>query len=458
MSSDVVLIFDVGKTNKKILLFDRSLEILHEEEVVFPEVRDDDGFECDDVDKLEEWIREGCRKFIDDRRYRVKGINFTTYGATLMYLDDRGNRLTPIYNYLKPMPEGIVEPVYEAFGGKAEFCRNTASPALGMLNSGFQALWLKKQKPGIYRKVRSIVHFPQYLSQLITGQVGAEHTSIGCHTALWDFDRMAYHPWTRELGIVLPDPVGVETTFPSGLFGDPIPVGIGLHDSSSSLVPYFMSSDEEFILVSTGTWCISMNPFNGEPLTGEQLEKDCLAYLSVQQKPVKSSRLFLGRIHDLNVERLSQVYGVEASAYKRVAPDRGLLDHLASGNRGARFFFAHGIPDGYVDEAIMKKSFESFGEAYHQLMTDLVDLTVESIRLITGSGERTERIYITGGFSRNPIFVTLMAGRFPDKKVFTSEVANATSLGAALVTWSALEKGYDPHIDLGLKQCPATGV
>ena len=453
MSRDVVLIFDIGKTNKKILLFDRSLTILHEEEIVFDEILDDDGFECDDAEKLESWIRSGCKRFLEDERYSVKGINFTTYGATLIYLDGRGKRLTPIYNYLKSMPDGIVEPVYDAYGGKAEFCRNTASPALGMLNSGFQALWLKKEKPDIYGKVRSILHFPQYLSYLITGKVSAEHTSIGCHTALWDFDRMVYHPWTRELEIPLPDPVGVETTFPAKLFREEIPVGIGIHDSSSSLVPYFMNSDEEFILVSTGTWCISMNPFNSEPLTDEQLEKDCLAYLSIQKKPVKSSRLFLGRIHDLNVERLNRIYGADASAYKKVAADKGMLDSLASRNRGSMVFFARGIPEDLVDHTVAETAFESFDEAYHQLMIDLVDLTVESIDLITGSDDRTRDIYITGGFSRNPIFITLVAQRFPDKKIFTSEVANATSLGAALILWNAVEEDYDPHIDLGLKLC-----
>jgi sugar (pentulose or hexulose) kinase len=157
MNRDVILIFDIGKTNKKILLFDHELKVLHEEETVFGEIPDDDGFEGDDIEKLEAWILAGCRKYLGDPGYSVRGINFTTYGATLMYLDGEGNRLTPVYNYLKPMPEGIVEPVYEKYGGKDEFCRQTASPALGMLNSGFQALWLKETKPGIFEKVDSCI-------------------------------------------------------------------------------------------------------------------------------------------------------------------------------------------------------------------------------------------------------------------------------------------------------------
>jgi sugar (pentulose or hexulose) kinase len=451
MRKDVVLIYDIGKTNKKILLFDEGLQVLHEEETAFAEIPDDDGFKGDDADQLEAWILESCRNFLEDPAYHVRGINFTTYGATLMYLDKDGKRLTPIYNYLKPMPEGIVEPVYEKYGGRDEFCRQTASPALGMLNSGFQALWLKETKPEIFGKVDCVLHFPQYLSHLLTGRLGSEHTSIGCHTAMWDFDKMKYHDWTRTLGNVLPHPGPVETTHPSTRFGRTVPVGIGIHDSSSSLVPYFMKSDEPFILVSTGTWCISMNPFNPTPLTPEQLQRDCLAYLSVQQKPVKSSRLFLGHIHDENVRRLTRSFGLGEDAYKQVTPDERLLGVPGKKSPGTRVFFRNGVPGNYVDETVRPEDFGTFGEAYHQLMADLVDLTAESIGLITGSTDLTRNLYITGGFSKNPLFLTGIARRYPDKNVYTSEVPNATSLGAALILWKALEPGRIGEIDLGLK-------
>ena len=453
MKKELVLIFDIGKTNKKILLFDIGLKILHEEETVFEEIADDDGFKGDDIERLEQWMLEACTRYMKDDRFVLRGINFTTYGASLMYLDNKEKRLTPVYNYLKPIPKGVIEPLYEAFGGEAEFCRKTASPALGMLNSGFQALWLKKMKPEIFRQVKTILHFPQYFSYLLTGKVSSEHTSIGCHTGLWDFDHMSYHPWTKQLGDTLPEPEAVETTYPSTLFDASVPVGIGIHDSSSSLVPYFMNSQDEFILVSTGTWCISMNPFNSDPLTADELKKDCLSYMSIRQKPVKSSRLFLGRIHDVNVERLNKLFGVEDSAYKTVALNEAMIRGLIQKSKGRRVFFDAGIPEDYVDRSIGKEHFNSFEEAYHQLVIDLVDLTKESIDLIIAKEDNTRNIYISGGFSKNPIFLALIASHFPKKHVFTSEVANATSLGAALVLWKSMDKRFNPAIDLGLESC-----
>ena len=85
---------------------------------------------------------------------------------------------------------------------------------------------------------------------------------------------------------------------------------------------------------------------------------------------------------------------------------------------------------------------------------DLVDLTEESIKLIIGKEDKTKNIYISGGFSKNPIFLKLIASRFPDKRVYTSEVANATSLGAALVLWKGIDTHFNPDIELGLKSIP----
>lgn len=451
MKTELVLIFDIGKTNKKVLLFDSQLKLIREEETVFEEVPDDDGFYGDDIEGLEKWILEACSKYLKDERYLVRGINFTTYGATLMYVDAQGKRLTPVYNYLKPMPEGIVEGLYKAYGGETEFCRKTASPALGMLNSGFQALWLKEKKSGVFSQVKSILHFPQYLSFLLTGNRSSEHTSIGCHTGLWDFDKMSYHSWTKQLGKTLPDPEPVETTYPSILYDTSVPVGIGIHDSSSSLVPYLMHSRDNFILVSTGTWCISMNPFNNEALTAHQLKKDCLAFMSIQQKPIKSSRFFLGRIHDDNLKHLNKLYGADEFAYKSVSLDKELISTLRQKSNGKRVFFHGGIPEEYVDFSIGKETFNSFEEAYHQLIMDLVELTVESIQLIISEADQTKNVFISGGFSKNPIFLTLMASSFSDKCVYTSEIANATSLGAALVLWKGIDTRYNPAIDLGMK-------
>ncbi len=438
MKREVIAIFDIGKTNKKLLLFDTNLNLIAEEEEKFSFVKDEDGFECDNIDLIERWIRETTGKIITSDEYLLAGVNFATYGASLVYLDGQGRRLTPVYNYLKPVDDIITSDLYSEYGGRDEFCRKTASPALGMLNSGIQALWLKKSRPGIFEKVRTILHFPQYLSYILSGEICSEHTSIGCHTAIWDFDNRNYHQWIKDKKLPFPDPVPVTKIFNSNVRGRAFLTGTGLHDSSASLAPYFINSPGNFILLSTGTWCISMNPFNNEVLTQDQLAADCLCYLSIGAEPVKSSRVFLGHMHDSAVQNMSYYFKIHENSFLLVKPESRILKKLMEKFQDERVFVEMHNGMGRLKEDPDLFVFDNFIEGYHQLMVELTDVVIGSIGHIIPRNDTTENIFITGGFSRNLLFRKLIASSFPDKKVWTSEISNSTALGAASVLLSAI--------------------
>jgi hypothetical protein len=291
MSVEVIAIFDVGKTNKKFLLFDSGLNMVHGEEKIFDEIYDDDGFACEDNEAIEAW-RRSC--------------------------------LTAVVK-----------------GGK-------------------------------------------YI----------------------------------------------------------INADIEIHDISTSLVPYLKGTKEQFILVSTGKWCIFINPFNTGPLT--------LCCLSINQKQVKSSRFFLGHIHDKNVERLNKYFGVPDELYKTIKI-RDIKIWKLLLNKQGRIFFRNGIPADYVDNEVDMSQFLTFADAYHQMMFDLVDVGMESLRLILPADDKTEVVYISGGFARNDTFVRLLAARLPDKRVFTSEINDASALGAAMEVYDRAFGVNMPPVYLGLK-------
>ena len=448
MKKDVIAIFDIGKTHKKILLFDSGLKLVIQKEEKFAEVTDDDGFSCDDIERIETWMVKSINEILAESDFNIKAINFATYGASLAYLDSQGKRITHVYNYLKPMPEAVLAGFYERYEGVNEFSRKTASPALGMLNSGLQILWFKKQKPELFNKVKHILHFPQYLSYIFTKKINSEFTSIGCHTSMWDFDKHCYHQWLEDENIHLPVPVSNNESDEINIDGKKIAVGVGIHDSSSSLAPYLLSSNDPFILISTGTWCIFMNPFNDEPLTAEQLKKDGLCYMSTMQKQVKSARLFMGHIHDVNAERIAAHFGVQSDFYKSVKADEIILQKLIRN----KVFFAKGVPVDGVDLGVDLSVFESYEDAYHQLMVDLTYLGLNSLQLVIPERDITQSVYVTGGFARNEIFVRLLATLLPTKLVFTSEIDNATALGAAMVLWNKAFTGTETKMDLGLKK------
>ncbi len=447
----IIAIFDIGKSNKKVLLFDYNLKIVSETEKAFPEIKDEDGFECDDIELIENWFLNTIQKVAHSDQYELTAVNFTTYGASLVYLDKDGKRLTPLYNYLKPISKEIPEQIYRKYGGRDEFCRATSSPYMGMLNSGFQILWLKTVKPEVFSKVKYILHFPQYLSFLLTGKIHSEHTSIGCHTALWDFDKMCYHRWVKDEGLNLTEPEDLGTLHEIEIYGKKIKVGIGIHDSSASLVPYFSDSLGNFILVSTGTWCILMNPFNGEPLTTEQLSKGCHCYMSINRQPVKSSQLLLGPIHEAGIDRLIKHFIVPRDSYKYVTTDTKTLYALKKKLMGRRVFLKSEAGINELQEEIDFSIFKSFSHGYHQLMTELCDLTKEAIDLVIPSKDESENIYIIGGFAKNVLFLNILASAFPEKRILSAEIDNASALGAALVIRNSLNMEKAFTCKLGLK-------
>jgi len=229
-----------------------------------------------------------------------------------------------------------------------------------------------------------------------------------------------------------------------------IKTGAGMTDSVAAMVPYLRETKEQFILISTGIWCTFINPFNTGPLTAEQQYYDAMDYLSTDKKQVVTSRLKLGYIHDRNVERLNDHYGVPDELYKTIKNRSKTLGRMLASKRG-RVFFRHGVPSGYVDNEVNLSHYLAFADAYHQLIFDLVDVCMESIRLILSPDDKTEIAYITGVFSGNDSFTHTLAARLHHKRVFTSDLSNASALGAAMTVYESAFGKEIPAVYLGLR-------
>jgi glycerol kinase len=76
--------------------------------------------------------------------------------------------------------------------------------------------------------------------------------------------------------------------------------------------------------------------------------------------------------------------------------------------------------------------FNNAAEAYHQLIGDLVRLQIASTRMVL-EGTEVRRIFVDGGFSKNSVFMHLLAASFPEMEIFAASMAQASAVGAALV-------------------------
>lgn len=429
MPTPVIAIYDVGKTNKKVFLLNEDYDIVYEKSSPFPEIQDEDGFTCDDVDALKEWIQGSFRELLQLKEFEIIAANFTGFGASFVHIDEAGKPVTPLYSYLKPYPEALKKKFYDTYDGEITFSMHTASPVLGSLNSGMQVYRLKEEKKDVFENIRYSLHLPQYLSYLLTGKAYSDLTSIGCHTNLWNFPQHSYHEWVYRESIIdkmaplYPSDKVIEVN----IDGKTIKTGGGLHDSSSALIPYLMSFREPFILISTGTWSISLNPFNAEPLTVEELQHDCLCYMTFKGAPVKASRLFAGYEHEQQVKLLAEHFNTHADYYKTIKYDSTIIEKLPS------FPAASGDEKDAITVFPNRKlsDYPDYETAYHQLIVDIIEKQLFSTSLVL-KGTEAKRIFVDGGFSKNPIYMELLARAFPDIEVYAASVAQATSLGAAL--------------------------
>ena len=119
---------------------------------------------------------------------------------------------------------------------------------------------------------------------------------------------------------------------------------------------------------------------------------------------------------------------------------------------GARFNCAHDFFKGisYDPEfdpgQINSPDNETLSQVYHQLIFELVEKQIAATKLALGKSN-VRKIFVDGGFSKNVIFMSYLLRAFPDYELYSTSLAQASSLGAALVFRNHLNAN---QIDSGL--------
>lgn len=424
----VIAIFDIGKTNKKLFLFNEDYKIVFEESAKFVETVDEDGDACENLESLKSFVLESLQAVIEKNEFDIRAINFSTYGASFVYVNEEGVPIAPLYNYLKPYDEALKKQFYDTYDGEDEFSTTTASPVLGNLNSGMQLYRIKYERPSLFAKIKYALHLPQYMSHIFSGEFYTDITSIGCHTNLWNFTTNEYHEWIyKEHVDHLMAPIKFITEIVSPRIANAnYVVGIGVHDSSAALIPYLLNFSEPFVLISSGTWCISLNPFNQAPLTPNELKQDCLSYMQYTGRPIKASRLFAGYEHGEESARIASYFNKDENFYQDIDYDVTTVFFLKKGKN-------------YTTDEFSSRDlslYENCEQAYHQLMIDIIEKQVASTNLVIGE-TGVKRIFVDGGFSSNQIYMNLLANAYIDREIYAAMIPQATALGAALAIHDA---------------------
>lgn len=439
-------VVDFGKTNKKVLLYDQDLKVCAVRKKTFVEV-ERDGYRCDDLDGAMQFVFEALKTLAQEFS-PIRAIAFTTYGATFLCLDADGELAFPSVSYDMTPPPGLRDRFYREFGSAKALQAETMTPPLPLLiNPGFGLYFLKHHDPERFSRVARILFLPQYLGYVLTGRMALDPTYAGCHTYLWDFgkngpSRVAegmgvagmlgeslQHPWEVQ-GMLKPDLAAA-----LGLPGD-CRVTCGIHDSNASLLPYILKeSADDFVLNSTGTWCVAMSPGGAFPLADSELGKEVFFNLSAFGKPVKTTifrggaefafwcdKLGQGHEHDDQFARdaMARVMQEGAFVLPPLFPGSGMFpDSRASVIRADLLLESPALAFAAID----------------------LSLAIQSKTAICATTARQDpAVFIEGGFRNNKPYMAVLSSLFPDSQVFLSDFEEATAFGAAITAKCAVEE------------------
>ena len=456
-----VIVLDIGKTNKKLFVYDDRLRCLNPDEpaAVLPQV-ERDGVLTDDMASIFDWMLTALGRAA--RQFKqVRCISISTHGATIALLGRSKNRVCkgdgglvfPIVSYEQGIDDEEDEGFYRDLRlTPRQMQARTGTPRLGwLLNHGKQVYWLQRRFPERFARVTDVLMFPQYLSYLLTGKKAAEPTYLGCHGYLLDIGGRRYSIVARRLGLLdklppLPfrrpwEPLGTlkeGIAAKTGLPPDCI-VTVGVHDSNAALAPYFVKGFKQFVVQDSGTWVVTMSPCSQARFTREELGKEVFFNRSIHGDPVKTT-IFRG--------------GAEFDFYReQVLPgsphpgdlDLGLLQEILAGRRafslptvepGSGLF-----PDSVARFEGVETIFRNPATAWCVIDLGLAVQGYHAIRLAAGSptGSAPREVFIEGNIGRNnPVYRSVISTLLPKARVSFGSTGGA-AYGAAILGVAAVE-------------------
>jgi len=450
---DCIAVFDVGKTNKKILLYDTKLQLV--KEVYYQFVADESGtVHFERVQASAAWFFDQLKAL--SARHSIRAVSITTHGATAVCLDEAGELALGTPAYTTPTTDEFEKAFAAEHGAPDELYREFKTPPLDLVVLGKLIDFTRRTFPVDFKTVRHILCLPQYFGYLLTGNFGAETTYAGCHSYLLDFETTGWSRMVDELGLrtMLPEKISrpgdilgtisAEAAERTGLPTDCL-VTCGIHDSNASLVPFLIQNDEPFVLNSTGTWCVAMCPSKHTGLSEKDMDLGAFYNCDAFGHPVKTTIFMGGREREFWFEKIKEASGIEEPPPCDLAALSDLLNR-------AELFMLPGVMPGtgpfprstsriWCDGICqMNTSSKGLGDARRAYNALNASLAVQSYEQLVGAGVTDGMpIYIEGGFRHSPEYLACLASFFPNSPILLTELKQATAFGAALLGLAALE-------------------
>lgn len=451
MKTPVVAVLDIGKTNKKVSLYDGTFQTLASERKPFG-VTMRDGLEVEQTDEMLAWFRGVLAQF--SREYEIRAISISSQGATCALLDEKGDLAYPVISYTSEKGAEIADAFYAQYGDRASLHQMTGTPDLGFANAAKMLFYVRTRMPEVWARTKRALFLPQYLGYLLTGQHGMEPTYLGNHNYLWNIKARSWSTVGQDLNAdrLFPpmsapwDCLGTVTPAIAQECGLPTDckVTLGIHDSNANFLPYLAQGYPNCILNSTGTWCVAMQLAASPDLTDDEIAHKIFFNVDVLNRPVKTS-VFPGGLEYETFTGFTSLQDTNDEAtLSQVVRDRDLF--IITGVLPDATIFAGSVARVvHQDKTYLLKDLRNasdkpmtaLGASYLAALN--LSLAIQSAEVFKRFGASAgTTVFIEGGFARNPQYCELLAALCPDLSIVLTSLPEGTSMGAALLGWMLL--------------------
>lgn len=428
---------DIGTTGCKLTVFDESGRYLDKAYRDYPVRRDLGGHEIDAgaiMDGVYGVIGELAKKYPD-----IAGIGVTSFGETCVLTDEEGAPLSPAMLYTDPRGAEECKELTEKLG--ADKIARITGLAPHEMYSISKIMWVKKNKPELFEKVKHIFLIEDYVVWSLTGNAQIDY-SLATRTMAFDINTLG---WSDEIlsaagidGSLLSHPVPTGT--PAGKI---VPGKTALRDCLAVSV----SHDQVAAAVGAGV-------FDGSAAVDGAGTVECLTpvYDSLPDIGVMAKGYFSVVPYAVPGKYVAYAFSYTGGALIQWARDTfgggksnaeleaeyegdgptGLLvlphfagaatPYMDTGSKGAILGLTTATTPGELYRACME------GVAYEMRL---------NFDALTGSGVRFTSLRATGGGAKSRVWMQMKADIL-NMPITALETADAGTVGSAMLTGVAV--------------------
>lgn len=450
---DLVIVFDCGATNVRVIAIDSNGTIIASESIpnntkpdpLYPDYR------IWDVDEIWDKMCKASRKILSQIKHNdILGVTVTTFGVDGTLFDKSGKMLYPVISWqcerTKPVMENIDKyiPLADLYGecGVLPFTFNTIN----------KLIWFLENKPALAEQSHMFLFLPSIFSYFLTGGMVNDVTMAGTS--------MMTSLATRKISESVTDTIG----FPASKFGNVVEAGTitgNVHSKAAEKtgIPkgtavVASGHDTQFAIfgsgaernqpvLSSGTWEILMVRSEKYLSGKEQLEMSITTEFdsrpdlyNIGNQWVASGILEWAR-KNLYSDIKNDVYEVMISGAEKVPAG-------CNGVKVIPKFYEElkGKPGGEILGLTMESTRDEIYRAMLEALSERLNEGKEALE--KAGGFKTESILCVGGGSKNRLWNKLRAN-YTGVPVKIIDQKETTVLGASLFVQAACGNASSPE-------------